>query len=136
MSDLFADIRKSIEVRLGSNWTTTAIAHDNGSYDPTPNTAFIRVIIDEVDSKQVTLGTTPCHRVIGLIHIMIMVPTGTGTATARNYADDLTDIFRNADFSDIKCQSPKIRRGGDVGEHYQLSLLIPFYTDKALANAT
>ena len=136
MSDLFTDIRQAIEVRLAANWSTTDIAFDNIDYTPVANTAFIRCIIDEVDTNQINMATTPCHRTIGLIHLMIMVPTGTGTATARGYADDLADIFRNASFSGIQCQSPKIRRVGDVGEYFQYSVLTPFYTDQALANAS
>jgi hypothetical protein len=131
----FADIRTAIESRLKTNWATTAIAWDNVEYNPVASTAFIRLIVDEVDSRQISMATVPCHRAIGLIHIMIMVPTNTGTATARGYADSLSDIFRNADFSSIKCMSPRIRRVGDVGEHYQYSLLIPFTYDKSLANA-
>ena len=133
----FEDIRAAIEQRLNANWSTTDIAWDNVEYNPTANTAFIRLIVDEADTRQITLSNnSPCHRAIGLIHIMIMVPTNTGTATARGYADSLADIYRNADFSDIKCLSPRIRRVGDVGEHYQYSLLIPFTYDKSLANAT
>jgi hypothetical protein len=132
----FQDIRAAIEARLSTNWTTTAIAWDNVEYNPSPATSFIRLIVDEVDSTQVSMATTPCHRIVGLIHIMIMVPINTGTNVARGYADTLAGYFRNADFSDIKCQSPRIRRVGDIGEYYQYSLLIPFYTDKYLANAT
>ena len=133
----FTDIRTAIEQRLNANWSTTAIAWDNVEYNPIASTAFIRLIVDEVDVRQITLAnTSPCHRATGLIHIMIMVPVNTGTATARGYADSLSDIFRNADFSSIKCLSPRIRRVGDVGEHYQYSLLIPFTYDKSLANAS
>lgn len=132
----FQDIRAAIEARLSSNWTTTPIAWDNVEYDPTPATSFIRLIVDEVDSTQVSMATTPCHRIVGLIHIMIMVPINTGTNVARGYADTLAGIFRNADFSGVKCQSPRIRRVGDVGEYYQYSLLTPFYTDKYLVNAS
>jgi len=132
----FQDIRAAIEAQLSSNWTTTPIAWDNVEYDPTPAASFIRLIVDEVDSTQVSMATTPCHRIVGLIHIMIMVPINTGTNVARGYADTLAGIFRNADFSSVKCQSPRIRRVGDVGEYYQLSVLIPFYVDKYLVNAS
>ena len=131
----YQTIRQAIESRLAANWTTTDIAWDNVAYTPTAETPFIRLIIDEVDSRQITLGTdSPCHRITGLIHIMVLVPTNTGTNTARGYCDSLASIFRNADFSGIKCQSPRIRRIGDIGEHYQYSVLIPFYTDQPLVN--
>jgi len=132
----FTDIRTAIESRLKANWSTTDIAWDNVEYNPIASTPFIRLLVEEADVRQASMATIPCHRAIGLIHIMIMIPTNTGTATARGYADSLSDIFRNADFSSIKCLSPRLRRVGDVGEHYQYSLLIPFTYDKSLANAS
>lgn len=132
----FQDIRKDIEQRLSANWTSTDIAWDNVDYTPTPETAFIRLLVEEVDSRQVTSQSTPCHRIIGLIHVMIMVSVGTGTDTARGYADGIATIFRNANFSDIQCRSPRIERVGDIGEWFQYSVLVPFYADKSLANAS
>jgi len=120
------DIRTAIEGRLSDNWTATDISWDNVPYTPKTSTPFIRPLIDEVDSYQISMADTPCHRVIGIIHILIMVPTGTGTQTARGYSDTLGDLFRNADFSDILCRSPKTVRVGDIGEHYQFSWLCPF----------
>ena len=130
------DIRAAIEGRLSTNWTSTDISWDNVPYTPEASTAFIRLLIDEVDSNQISIANIPCHRIIGIIHIPIMVPTGTGTQTAKGYSDALGDIFRNANFSDITCRSPKTVRVGDVGEFYQYSFLINFWADKALANAT
>ena len=129
------DIRAAIENRLRANWTDTAISIDNVTYTPSSNTAFIRLFIEEVNSQQISLQTIPCHRITGFIHIPIMVPTGTGTQTARGYSDTLGDIFRNANFNDILCRSPKTVRVGDVGEHYQYSLMIDFWVDADLANA-
>lgn len=133
---MYQDIRAAIEARLSTNWTTTPIAWDNVAYTPAANTAFIRPLIEEVDAKQVSMSTEPCHRVTGLLHIMIFVPVNTGTNTARGYADTIAGIFRNADFSGVKCQSPRIRRVGDLGEWFQYSVVIPFFFDKALANAS
>ena len=130
------DIRAAIEGRLSDNWTATDVSWDNVPYKPKASTAFIRLLIDEADSVQISIANVPCHRITGIIHIPIMVPTGTGTQTAKGYSDALGDIFRNADFSDILCRSPKTVRVGDVGEHYQFSFIISFQADRALANAT
>lgn len=132
----FQDIRAAIETRFNTNWTTTDISWDNVKYTPDPEESFVRLIIDEVDAYQSAMGSIPCHRFTGIIHIMIMVPVGTGTNTARGYADAASDIFRNANFSGIQCRTPKIVRVGDVGEYYQISCLINFWKDEALENAT
>ena len=121
------DIRQDIESKLNANWTTTAIAWDNVEYTPSAATSFIRLLIEEVGSTQLTIGGTQCHRVYGLIHIMIMVPTKTASATAYTYADSLSDIFRNLEISIVRCRIPRIVRVGGIGEWFQLSLIIPFY---------
>ena len=132
---IFQDIRQSIETRLADNWTATDISWDNIPYTPLPETPFIRLLINEVDAQQISMANIPCHRIIGIIHILVMVPIGTGTNTARGYVDSLADIFRNANFDGITCRSPKIVRVGDVGEYYQYSVLVNFWVDKAMANA-
>jgi hypothetical protein len=132
----FQDIRQAIESRFKTNWTATDISIDNVSYTPDANTAFVRLQIREFDAFQSSMATTPCHRFIGIIHIQIMVPVGTGTNIARGYADDAADIFRNASFSNVQCKSPRIIRVGDIGEHFQYSVLINFWYDAILANAS
>jgi len=132
----FQDIRTAVEARLSAKWTTTAISWDNVPYTPIAETPFIRLLINEVSSQQISMATIPCHRIIGLIHIPIMVPVGTGTQVACGYADTLAGVFRNANFSSITCRSPKIVRVGDIGEHYQVSFLVDFWYDVALANAS
>jgi hypothetical protein len=132
----FQDIRIAIESRFDTNWSATDISWDNVPYTPEANTAFVRLMINEVDTFQASIATVPCHRTIGIIHILIMVPVGTGTQIARGYADDVAGIFRNANFDDIQCRSPRIVRVGDIGEHYQISCLINFWHDAILANAS
>jgi len=132
----FQDIRQAIESRFLTNWTATDISWDNVPYTPDANTAFVRLMINEVDAFQASIASIPCHRIIGIIHILIMVPVGTGTNIARGYADTAAGIFRNADFDDIHCRSPRIARVGDIGEHYQISTLIDFWSDVILANAS
>ena len=132
----FQDIRQAIEVRFTTNWTATDVSIDNVPYTPNANTAFVRLMINEVDTFQASIATTPCHRFIGIIHVLIMVPVGTGTNVARGYADDVAGIFRNADFDDIQCRSPRIARVGDVGEFFQYSVLVNFWHDAILANAS
>jgi hypothetical protein len=132
----FQDIRAAIETRFSANWTATDISWDNVAYDPKPEIPFVRLMINEVDSFQVSMSTVPCHRFTGIIHIIILVPIGTGTNTARGYADSAAAIFRNADFSNIQCRSPRIVRIGDIGQYFQYSTLVNFWKDESLANAT
>lgn len=131
----FQDIRKLIETRLSTKYSDTDISWDNVPYTPNPETAFIRPLINEVSANQISMATIPCHRIVGILHILIMVPKNTGTNTARGYGDTLSGIFRNANFDDITFRSPKIVRVGEAGEHFQYSWLCDFWVDNVLANA-
>ena len=132
----FQEIRAAIETRFSTNWTATDISWDNVPFTPDPETAFVQLLINEVDAYQVSMATAPCHWFTGIIHVVIMVPVGTGTHTARGYADSVAAIFRNAIFSNINCRTPRIIRVGDVGEYFQYSCLVNFWKDEALSNAT
>lgn len=132
----FQDIREAIETRFINNWTATRISIDNVAFTADSEESFVKIMIEELPAYQVTMGTKPCHRFPGIIHIMIFVPVGTGTNIARGYADSISDIFRNADFDDIQCRTTRLVRVGDVGEHFQYSALTNFWKDEALANAS
>ena len=149
----YQTVRQVIESKLKTNWemvtwqdtdavewesvdvnwtsenasTTIPIAWDNVAYTPITKQAFLRILIEDVLSKQISIESTPCTRRIGLIHIMIMVPKNSGMATAYVYADRLSTIFRNLNESNVRCQSPRLRNVGPVDQWHQLSLLVPFY---------
>ena len=132
----FEDIRKAIEVQLKSNWTTTDIAWDNVIYTPTARTAYIKLKISYQDVDQVSGGQKPLFRAYGQVTIEVYVPIGTGTNTIRGYADSLTTIFENIDLTNVQFLATYINRIGDIGEHYQLNVITPFYADSALTNAS
>lgn len=139
MSTTFEDIRAAIAALVETNWTTTDVVYDNRSYIPDPNTSYVRLVISEGPSRQVSCGgTTNCHRIIGLINVSIFVPLGTGTRTIRQYADTIADFLRNKQFSSpyLVCRSPRIVRVGEVDGMYQMSVIVDFWCDVSVANAS
>ena len=108
----FQQVRQYIEDRLSSNWTATDIAFDNVDYTPNAATAFVNLIIEDSNSRQITYNANEnaTHRYEGWVMVFVNVPLKTGTNTARGYADSIADIFRNAQFSplDIVCTSTQI----------------------------
>jgi len=134
------DFRKYVERRLRDNWTTTDIAYDNVDYTPSPNTAFVNLIIEENTSRQITYNAkeNATHRLEGFIMVLVNVPLKGGTNIARGYADSISTIFRNAQFStmDILCKSTKVIRVGEVEGMFQYNVLTPFQVDVTLDNAS
>ena len=136
----FQQVRQYIEDRLSSNWTATDIAFDNVDYTPDAATAFVNLIIEDSDSRQITYNANEnaTHRYKGWVMVFVNVPLKTGTNTARGYADSIADIFRNAQFSplDIVCTSTQIVRIGEIDGMYQYNVITPFWVDITLDNAS
>ena len=133
----FEDIRQAIEKQFSANWATTDIAWDNVEYTPNAATSFVSIKIEYMNVALASIAASPIHRATGNIIISIMVPMNTGTNTIRGYVDSIVTIFKNKKLSNIvQCLSPYTRRIGDIGEHYQMNVIVPFYADKSLANAS
>jgi hypothetical protein len=136
----FQQVRQYIEDRLSSNWSATDVAFDNIDYTPNASTAFINLIIEDSDSRQITYNANEnaTHRYEGWVMVFVNVPLKTGTNTARGYADSIADIFRNAQFSplDIVCTSTQIVRIGEIDGMYQYNVITPFWVDITSDNAS
>ena len=136
----FQDVRQYIESRFSDNWTDTDISFDNVDYTPSPDTAFAHLIIEDHDTRQITYNAkeNATHRYEGWIIVFINVPLKGGTNTARGYADSVSDIFRNAQFSplDIVCRSTRIIRIGEVAGMFQYNVTTEFWVDITLDNAS
>ena len=133
--------RQTIESRFNTQWAAaTPIAWDNVEYVPTPGTAFVAISILNADAFQASIGGIggygQLHRFNGIININIFTPEGTGTATARGYADTAAAIFRSwsssiATSQKITCRSPYITSIGEKEGWYQLNVTVPFFRDEA-----
>jgi len=130
--------RIAVEKRLNDNWMTTPIRFwsSNAPFN-VPATAYIALMVEEFDGRQITLGGTPqLHRYAGQITIQVLVPERTGASVALGYCDTLDDLFRRAQFSYsnsglITCRTPQRRDVGVTQGWYQVNLVIPYQRDKS-----
>lgn len=93
-----ASVYSSIKTFLDANWTTTPLAYENYDY-PVPNTpaAFVVVEITGNSYRQASIGANSQNlfRENGLLWLHVMVPSGTGSLTARTYAETLVELLRS-----------------------------------------
>ena len=118
--------RIDIESRLNTNWTTTPIAWDNVPYTPAPGTDWIRCTILPGDVNALEFGRSPEKEYSGIIDIGIFVPRGTGSVTARGYADTLSALFDLVEFGTIDCSEAFVQNVGIEEDWYQLSVTITY----------
>jgi hypothetical protein len=96
---------EAIEARLSAGWSTTPIAFDN---DDTPDIldaegrpkpwVFCEVLTTDAVLAEVGVPGANATRDEGLVRCVVFVPAGTGRALARQYAAQIGEIFRTAEF--------------------------------------
>lgn len=135
MSSGFADERRAIEATFSAAYSTTTVKYENVSFNK-PNTAWVALTVLSTEAKRITLGdNTQLHRFPGMIVVNIFTPEDKGTQEAREIADTISDIFRDAQFSAgssglITCRTPSLDSVGTRDGWYQLNVITPFHRDK------
>ena len=89
----------AIRTRFNTQWgSTTTVAWPNVNFDPPNNAAWVRFVIQDIDSAQVSYGdplnNNDRYRHIGRVVIQIFTLKGQGDKEARELADTATAIFR------------------------------------------
>jgi hypothetical protein len=132
----FADERAAIEGRFSSQYgNTTPIQYENVKFTR-PATSWVRLQIVNGEGDRISLGDNPqIFRSEGVIVVTIFTQEDTGTKEARELADVVDGIFREAVFSSgnsglIRCRVPRIEPIGTREGWYQLQVLTEYIRDK------
>lgn len=94
-----ATVYSAIKTFLDANWTTTSLVYENTA-TPLPDTpaSFVEVEITGNSYAQASIGSGTISgnlwRENGLLWLHVMVPSGTGSLTARTYAETLIKLLR------------------------------------------
>lgn len=131
----FESERLAIETKFHNEW-----AHWNGYpivfYDNTKTTAatgvpYLRLTVENVDSKQASLGGTKLFRNHGLIFITAFVSENEGTKKIREYIDRAATIFRFKTFNGIVCRAPyQPSPAAASNGWYRMSIAVPYFCDE------
>jgi hypothetical protein len=106
-------------------WTATPAVYENGL--SLEENEWVRLTVLNGNSKQVTMGDDPAFRHYGLVVVQIFVRPNIGTGRARELADLVDAMFRNALIANLRFQVPQIRRGPSSPEWYQLNVSTDFH---------
>ena len=123
----FEQSRVEIVTQISSNWTVTDVQFDN---QPMPlGDEYIRPVILDGDSNQISLGPTGLHRRVGVLIIQIFVLKDTGTKRTKELADMLSVLFKSVKLGDTQFESPTLVRVGQNQKYHQENFQVPFYVD-------
>jgi hypothetical protein len=110
----------------------TPIAWPNVDYAPTVGVPWVRFNVIPGESGRAALGKD-FVRHVGVIMIQIFTPLGSGEMTARDLADEVTDIYRGAMLSGFRFGEPSISRTGPDGEGwFMATATIPYQRDEVV----
>lgn len=141
----FDDARQAIEAEVVGGWpSANPLAIDNLRFtEPKPEETaptWGRLVILDAESRQISLGTTPCHRFEGQIVAQLFTPEKRGTQEIRDLADTFLAIFLNANFvprefsagnsGRIQTRVGWATRDGINNGWYQMRAIVPFIRDK------
>lgn len=121
----------AIRAHLEAEWETTPLAWDNEAFD-TPDDApwvLVEMTGDIWDQASIGAGDRTANRwqEEGELHLMVNVPFGTGSLTARTHAEALANIFRGLQLGAIEFRDISIGlgvRGEDRGAWWLLPVRI------------
>ena len=122
----YSQERIDIEARLATNWTTTSIDFENGSFVPTPGTPWIRCMILMGEAFALAFGRAAAMEYSGIIDIGIFVTRLSGTALARTYADTLAALFHMKKFGTVDCDEASVMPAGVEVDWCHFIVSIPF----------
>lgn len=136
----------AVENLFSVEWgDTTPVKYDNVPF-VTPATSWVELTIMDGPSKKMSLGAgVQLRRSLGTVFVTVYCPIDLGSKQARQYADQVVDIFRDVQVSGITFHEPsKQRRGeshypntgasantsGSTAKWYQMSVAIPYHYDE------
>lgn len=127
----------AVEARLTSYWTATPfIGFNTQGAAPTDGSEFLSVQYPVANGEQITIGAPGNNlwREEGVIRFVLNVKRGVAGAVGQGlgWADTLASLFRGKQFSHVSTyapSSPILDDSNDVGNYWQLSFAVPYYTD-------
>lgn len=134
----YATLRTAVEGRFSSNWTYTAIAWQNKTFDPSNkddlgafdiNLPWVRITINNGDSDQASIENNPLKRATGIISVQVFTNPNTGGGLSDTYVDNVAAIFEDQSFGGVICQATSKRFVGQSGDWYQVNANTTFSFD-------
>lgn len=132
MSDVtLSDITETILERFTSNWTATSVyTFENEDFtNPSPDTAWVRLVVRGRGSKQWTLGQVG-NRIFqrdNSIIVQIFTPKNKGTGPSDVIVQAVRDLFEGVTFGYVQCYDANVKYLGFDGLWYSVAVEVDFH---------
>lgn len=97
--------REAIYSAFATAWsTTTAIALDNETFEPTEGTPYVRLAVRHIGRSQRTLGRPGNRKYgsLGAVFVQVFVPINSGVKDADTLAKAAQDIFEGVTLAAVE----------------------------------
>lgn len=128
----FNEERALIETHFADLWSETEIAWSNVPFEPPANLPWVRFTIVHGEGLHADInGDNPLYRFVGNVMVQVFVPIDTGTDTAFNLAETVSNIFRRAQLDNgIQFRVPYIIDIGPSNNLYQINVTCPYWRNQ------
>ncbi|HEV7337021.1 MAG TPA: phage tail terminator-like protein [Bosea sp. (in: a-proteobacteria)] len=132
-------VYEAIRTYLSAAWSETPIEWENEAFNQ-PSDGWVAVEIAGTSYAQQSIGADdPAENrwdEDGILWLHVIVPTGTGSVTARRWAKQLADLFRGARLlsDDLEFLDASIGagdRGVDEGPHWMITVSVDWRREEA-----
>ena len=122
----YKDEANAIRSRFYSEWDeTTEIAWPNKNFDPPDKQPWVRLEIEPAGADRVTMGGKVEYD--GTVSVQVFVPQDQGDGEARDLAEQVCGIYRDAEIGEITFGTPHVTTGGLDGRGwYMLNVWCPY----------
>lgn len=134
----WSDERAAFEMRVSDNFETVRVQYPGTALKPAVSSteAWVKMQLLSGSTDRVSLGPNGMFRSSGIVLFMIYAPTGASTKLNRSIADELSDLFHEAEFTyadsgHIRCYAGGLDDRGLTpdGNWYQLNLRFEYQRD-------
>lgn len=122
----------ALRVRFASAWTQTPVHWPNVAFESAGKEEWVRFRVFNEPAKQAAMGGGNQHlyRYPGFVFILIFVKPNMGTGRMTDLVEAVENVWRGAEFSNIKMGVPSVETIGVVDGMYQVNVRCPYYRDE------
>jgi len=113
------ELRDAVVGLLYGSWKSTDIAWPNKTYNPSPDTAWIKLIIRNGKSRDLEIGRDGADLNACTVIIDVYTPVNSGNRNALTYAEAIRVLFRTLDIDDVTFEAMEINEYGETEGFYQ-----------------
>ena len=125
----FLQEKIDLETLISTNLTGISLVFENQA-QRNDSLEWIRVNILNADSKQISLGSNPYYRYIGLLIFQIFIKPNVGSGRALQLADQITTMFRGMTLHSMTFHPPQVDIVGESGGWYQINVSTKFHREE------